>query len=82
MDEAGTEKLRAQYKKLWADYKLAVTGAYFCDRAAVGGNPVFTWEGPDGIRGAAAPPLQTFLAAPHLAPELADRLAKPAQQPN
>lgn len=30
------EGVRLKYKKLWLDYKFAVTGAYFCNQTLAG----------------------------------------------
>ena len=80
MDQAYEEELRLKYKQLWTDYKLAVTGAYFCNQSLSGAGALFAWEGPHGIKASAAPPLQTFLAAPTLDQELAAHLSTAAQQ--
>lgn len=74
---AASAELTARYSKLFLDYKLAVQGAHFASGSAGGpggsgggGQPVWQWEGPGGIRAAERPPLLAFLAAPRLPPEL------------
>ena len=57
------------------DYALAVTGAYFSDnRRLTGPGAVFDWHGPHGALASEHPPLDTFLRAPTLAPDLAQYL--------
>ncbi|EFN56800.1 expressed protein [Chlorella variabilis] len=75
---AASPDLTAKYSKLFLDYKLAVNGAHFSDRA-LSGAPLWDWRPPTGsaLQGFAAcehPPLLTFLAAPRLAPDLAQHL--------
>lgn len=37
MDPASAAAVEQKYKKLWTQYKLAVTGLYFSDKAPSGG---------------------------------------------
>lgn len=39
LDPAAAAELAQHYKQLWTDYKLAVTGLYFCGQPLAGPGP-------------------------------------------
>lgn len=76
MDGASEAAVQSRYQRLYVDYRATVTALYLSGDTLAGSGPVFSWKGDGGIQAAEEPPLQTFLAPPKLAPNLAQYLPK------
>jgi hypothetical protein len=68
--EQQLQDLRAKYARLFADYKLTVTGLYLCDRNLAGLAPVFPESLPGGFKAAEEAPVDAFLRVPRLDPDV------------